>query len=344
MKAFVTGSTGLLGSNLVRQLAQQGYAVRALARSKEKAARSFAGLDVEIVPGDLRDVGTFADALAGSDVLFHTAAYFREYYRPGDHWKELVSTNVDGTIRLLETAECHGIGRAIYVSSSGVIGGTPDGRPGDESSPPDAASMKNLYFRSKVLAEEAVEAFMAAHRIEVVQILPGWMFGPGDAAPTSAGQLVLDHLNRRLPALVPGALDVADARDVAQAMIAAVGRGRSGERYIVGGRYASLEEIQRTLERVSGVPAPSLQLPYPLAFGFAALAELASRLTGRAASASVNGLRSLNTGRRVSSAKAERELGATFRPLEETLRDTVAWMRANRPDQAGARRPAPAAR
>lgn len=89
MKAFVTGSTGLLGNNLVRLLTEQGHTVKALVRSKEKAAKLFEGLEVTLVQGDMKDVPGFASDLEGCDVLFHAAAYFREYYQPGDHWAEL---------------------------------------------------------------------------------------------------------------------------------------------------------------------------------------------------------------------------------------------------------------
>lgn len=104
MRAFVTGSTGLLGSNLVRELLAEGHRVTALVRSRAKAARVFAGLDVALIEGDLADVAAFAPALAGHDVLFHTAAFFREYYQPGDHWPTLKALNVDSTMALLRAA------------------------------------------------------------------------------------------------------------------------------------------------------------------------------------------------------------------------------------------------
>src|SRR6266496_3290506 len=159
---------------------------------------------------------------SGHDVLFHTAAYFREYYQPGDHWAMLEAINVQGTLALLAEAERRGVKKVIYTSSNGVIGARPSGEPSDESDPPNARATQNLYMKSKVLAEHAVQAFLAHSTLPVVLILPGWMFGPGDAAPTSSGQIVLDFLNRRLPGIVTVGGDAVDARDVAQAMINAV--------------------------------------------------------------------------------------------------------------------------
>ncbi|MCU0493251.1 MAG: SDR family oxidoreductase [Chloroflexaceae bacterium] len=336
MKAFVTGSTGLLGSNLVRLLLQQGYAVKALARSPEKAARVFAGLDVTIVPGDMEHISGFATELAGCDVLFHTAAYFREYYQPGDHWKTLEAINIRGTIQLLAEAERHGVKKVIYTSSSGVIGMKPGSDWGDESCDPDNYVMENLYFRSKVLAEKEIVTFLTRSALPVVLILPGWMFGPGDTAPTSSGQIVLDFLNRKLPGVIEGYGSPVDARDVAQAMTNAVERGVSGERYIVGGdTIVSFAQLFKLLNQVSGVPAPSMPIPYPLALTVAFVSERISRLTGRPTLITTNGIKTLRVRRRTLSTKAVNELGATFRPFSETLRDEVAWFRANRPELMG---------
>ena len=217
MKAFVTGSTGLLGNNLVRALLAQGHEVKALARSQRKAEQLLGDTAAQIVVGDMDDVAAFADELEGCDVLFHGAAFFREYYQPGDHWATLKRINVDAVIEIFEAAEARGVRRAIFVSSSGTVGVGPNGTPGDETAPPPAIAADNLYFRSKVLADEAVAAWLPGRKLEVVTILPGWMYGPYDAAPTSSGQLVLDFLHRKLPAIIPGAGSVVDARDVAQA-------------------------------------------------------------------------------------------------------------------------------
>jgi dihydroflavonol-4-reductase len=170
----------------------------------------------------MENVAGFAESLVGCDVLFHTAAYFREYYQPGDHWPMLEKINVLGTVALLEAADKRGLKKAIHVSSSGVIGEDDSKAIGDENSAATGLALENLYFRSKVETEKAVANFLRTHTLPVVMILPGWMYGPGDAAPTSAGQLVQDFLNRKLPGVLKGGATIADARDVAAAMIVAV--------------------------------------------------------------------------------------------------------------------------
>lgn len=330
MHAFVTGSTGLLGNNLVRLLLQQGHQVTALVRSRAKAARLFAGLDIRFVEGDLHDVSGFAPALEGCDVLFHTAAYFRESFQPGDHWGVLKALNIDATVALLAEAERRGIKKVIYTSSSGVIGMKPGQDWGDEGCPPDAITLENLYFRSKVLTEQAIEQFLKRSALPVVLILPGWMFGPGDAGPTGSGRIVLDFINRKLPGIIEGGGAPVDARDVAQAMINAVERGVSGERYIVGSdRFVSFAELNRLIEQASGVPAPTLRIPYAASLAIAVVSEGISRLTGRPALITVSAMRTLRHRRTTRSDKARHELGISLRPLIDTLRDEVAWYRAN---------------
>lgn len=330
MKAFVTGSTGLLGSNLVNLLLAQGFEVKALARSVEKAERILGkNTRAQIIVGDMEAVDGFADKLNDCDVLFHAAAYFREYFGPGNHWDMMKKINVDGTIQILSEAEKRGVKKTIYVSSTTVIGKTANGQPSDESTPPDKDSYDNQYAKSKVVAEQAIAEWLKSHRMPVVLILPAAIIGPMDAAPTAMGQAITGILNQKVPVIPPGGLEFVDARDVAQAMINAVECGKSGERYIVCQGYATMQQFAQTVEKVSGVPAPRLKVPYRLMLGMAWLMERSAAIQGKPVEISVNGIRALNRGREVSSSKAIRDLGINFRSLEDSLRDEVAWYRAN---------------
>jgi len=328
MKVFVTGSTGLLGNNLVRLLLDRGFDVVGLVRSEEKAMRMFGETKAHFVKGDMRDVAGFAAAMDGCEAVFHTAAYFREYYQPGDHAQALEDINIKGTLTLMDEADRRGVRRFIHTSSSGTIGTKPDGSPGDEDTPPGLDQLSNLYFRSKVEGDAKIRARKGKNGMEVVEILPGWMWGPGDAAPTAAGRMAQDFIARKIPGIVEGGTCMVDARDVAAAMIAAVEKGRAGEKYIVAGTFHSLEDVLQGLEKASGVPAPKMRLPYPVVMTFAFIQELIGRLTGRDVLVTREGVRAMHGKHRVTSAKAERELRATFRPLEETLRDVVRWYRS----------------
>ena len=320
-----------MGSNLTATLLAAGYEVKGLVRSTEKARRVYPKGDIELVTGDMSDVNGFAPALKGCDVLFHTAAYFREYYQPGDHQSILEKINVQGTVDLLLAAEKNALRKAIHISSSGVIGMKPDGGPGDEDTLPDEHSTANLYFSSKVSAELAIGRFLKERTLPVAMILPGWMWGPGDWAPTGSGQLVLDFQARKLPGIIDGGASVVDARDVAQACVAAVERGHSGERYIVAGPYFDFAEIFATLERVTGVPAPRRRVPYSLMLVAAAVSQTWSRVTGNSSLITVEAVKTMHARRSVVSDKAIRELNVSFRPFEETVRDEVAWFRSQHP-------------
>jgi dihydroflavonol-4-reductase len=333
MKVLVTGSTGLLGNNLVRALGARGHEVVGLARSAEKARRLIGDTGAHVVLGDMREVAGFAAALEGCEVVFHTAAYFREYYHQGDHAGPLEEINVKGTLALMDEADRRGVRRFVHVSSSGAVGVTADGSPADEHTPPGELQRSNLYFRSKVDGDEAIRGWRGGRGMDVVEVLPGWMWGPGDAGPTAAGQLVMDFLGRKIPAVPDGGTCVVDARDVADAMIAAAEKGRAGERYIVAGEYRDVAEMLGALEAATGVAGPRLKLPYAVILAFAFCAELFGRLTGTDVLVTREAVRVLHARQCLSSAKAIHELGVRFRPLADTIRDTVAWHRKQPPGE-----------
>jgi dihydroflavonol-4-reductase len=328
MRAFVTGATGLLGNNLVRTLRAEGHAVRALVRSTTKAEQLLGDAGVELVVGDMEDVPGFAGALADCDVVFHTAAYFREYYAAGDHWPRLEAINVHATRALAEAAHAHGVQRLVHTSSAATIGLRMDGSAGDEETPPAAIASENLYFKSKVLAAQALREVSARLGLDVVQVLPGWMFGPWDAAPTASGRFVLDFLGGRLPAIPPGGMNAVDARDVAVGMIRAAERGRPGDSYILGGPFTTLSDVAETLAQVTGLAAPRWRIPYGVAWAYATLAEAWARFRSSETLITVAAVRAMHAELRVSSNKALRELGWRYRPLSDTLRDEVAWYRS----------------
>ncbi|MBU6372396.1 MAG: SDR family oxidoreductase [Alphaproteobacteria bacterium] len=330
---FVTGATGLLGNNLVRQLLAEGARVRALARSAEKAAAQFtdfAGPDLEIVVGDLAAVEGFAARLAGVTTLFHTAAYFRDSYKGGSHRKALIATNEAGTRALIQAAYDAGVRRMVHTSSIAVLDG-PRGALIDETMVRKRTNADD-YYLSKILADDAVfDALARWPDFHASLVLPAWMWGPGDAGPTSAGQTALDFLNRRLPGVPPATFSFVDARDVAAAQIAAAKRGRRGERYLAAGRNMALTELFPLLEQVARVPAPRAKLPLGLLFVIAGLQESVARVTGKPVLLSWAAVKNMARERgrtRFNNAKAEQELGLRFRPVTETLADTVAWFRA----------------
>ncbi|WP_053152463.1 SDR family oxidoreductase [Pseudomonas sp. Pf153] len=335
---FVTGATGLLGNNLVRELVARGCTVKALVRSRAKGEQQFSEFpDLEWVVGDMADVAAFAASLQGCDTVFHTAAFFRDNYKGGNHWEALEKINVDGTRDLLHHAYRAGIRRFVHTSSIAVLDGEPCSSIDETCLRADADA--DNYYRSKILADRVVLSFLDTYPdMHACMVLPGWMWGPGDIGPTSSGQLLKDVVNGKLPGLIPGSFSVVDARDVAWAMIAAARQGRRGERYLAAGRHITMRQLVPLLGRVAGVKTPDRQLPFPLLYTLAAVQELYARVTGKPILLSMATLRLMRREENrtcFNHLKSVQELDLSFRALEVTIADTVAWYR----EQGGFEKP-----
>jgi len=331
MTVFVTGATGLLGSNLTRLLVERGFHVVVLARSADKARAQLEGLPVKIVIGDMANPASFAHGLRGVDAVFHTAAFFRDNYKGGSHARELHRINVAGTAELLRVAYAAGVRKFIHTSSIAVLNGPRD-------SAIDETMTRRLedaddYYRSKILADREVQRFLADHHdFWAALVLPGWMHGPGDSGPTSAGQTVLDFASGKIPGVVPSSVSIVDVRDVAETAVAVLERGKRGERYLAAGRHMTMAELLFALERVTGMKAPRRRVPMPLLYVMAGISETWARLTRRPVllSLATTRLMAQERGRtHFDHTKRERELGLGFRPIEDTLRDEVDWYRAH---------------
>ncbi|MEC9435366.1 MAG: SDR family oxidoreductase [Pseudomonadota bacterium] len=325
---FVTGATGLLGVNLVREMLDRGLRVRALARDPSKAARLLPAVPgLEIVRGDMRDTAGFARALRGCGALIHAAAYFRDSYSGGGHWPALKQVNVDGTASLLEAAYEAGIRRAVHVSSIAVLRGEP-GQRIDESMERAEADADD-YYRSKILADRAVFAWLDRRPdAHASLVLPGWMHGPYDAGPTAGGRFAMDFADGRMPATPPGSFAFVDARDVAAAILSAAENGRRGVRYLAAGRHMTVREIAKGYAAVTGRKVPG-SAPMGAVMALALAQEGWARLTGRPvllSLASARALRDEADRSRYDHARSKAELGVRFRPVERTMRDELEWL------------------
>jgi nucleoside-diphosphate-sugar epimerase len=259
------------------------------------------------------------------------AAYFRDSYTGGQHAKALHAVNVEGGRNLIRSAYDAGIRRMVHTSSIALL----DGKPGevlDETRLRDRDQADD-YYRSKIDADAEILRFMAQHAdMHVSLVMPGWMHGPGDIGPTSAGQVTLDYVNGRIPGVTPGTVSFVDARDVAAAAIAAAERGGRGEHYLAAGRHMSMSEVLAAYEKVTGIEAPRRRIPAAALLAVAAASEVKARLTGKPVLLSLATVRLMmreSERTRFDHRKSERELGLTFRPVEETLADEVRWYREN---------------
>ncbi|MBI5166479.1 MAG: NAD-dependent epimerase/dehydratase family protein [candidate division NC10 bacterium] len=325
MTTLVTGATGFIGGALVRQLVESGARVKTLIR-KEANRRNLEGLPVEIVFGDLRDRESLRAALKGCTRLYHVAAYYRLWSPEPRIFYEI---NVQGTKNILESARENGVERVVYTSTVGTLGLPNDGRPGNEETPVSLGDMVGHYKRSKYLAEQ--EALrMARNGLPVVIVNPSTPVGPGDIKPTPTGQMIVDFLQRGMPAYIDTGLNLIDVEDVAKGHILAAERGGVGERYILGNQNLTLREIFAILEKISGVRAPQIKLPHGLVLPLAQIQQWWSkRITKKPPRIPLDGVRMAKRFMFFDSSRAVRELGLPQNPVELALKRAVNWFLEN---------------
>src|SRR5262249_19743347 len=270
MKVLVTGATGFLGSEVARELARQGHALRVLVRATSKLD-GLAGLEYEKVVGDVLDPASIERALHGVAALIHVAAHTSA---PPRGAAQVRAVTVEGTRNVMAAAAVRRGLRVVYTSSVAAVGATKRPRILDENATWDVGGMGYAYVDAKHDAEEIVLGHARAG-MNVVILTPGMILGPGDVYITST-RYVLEYLRGRSRFYPRGGLSFCDVREVAKAHVAALTRGRAGERYILAGQNVSHREALETLHRVSGGPRP-LPLPHPLLWLAAALSQPARR-------------------------------------------------------------------
>lgn len=320
MDVLVTGGTGFVGANLVRELLKDGHGVRVLVRPTSDR-RALEGCDVELVEGDLLDPASLRRAVAGARVVYHVAADYRLWARDAE---TLYRTNVEGTRQLLSAAAETGVARLVYTSTVGALGIPKDGRPGTETTPVSLEEMVGPYKRSKFLAERVAEEW-ARRGLPVVIVNPSAPVGPWDVKPTPTGRMIVDFLRGKMFASLDTGLNLVHVRDVARGHIRAAERGRIGEKYILGNRNFSLTEIFALLGRLTGIAPPRVSVPYAVAWLSAAVMEGWARVTDKEPRASLTAVRMAKKRMYFDPSKAVRELGLPQTPVEEALRDAVDW-------------------
>jgi dihydroflavonol-4-reductase len=325
VRVFITGATGFVGGHVARLYAAEGARLRLLTRQTSRLD-SLAGLDAEMVKGDLREPENLRSALSGCDALVHVAADYRLWVRDPE---QMYAANVEGTRELLKLAREVGVQRVVYTSSVATMGFKADGTIVNEETPVALADMIGHYKRSKFLGElEAIRAAKAGQHVMILN--PTTPIGPGDAKPTPTGRIIVDFLNRKFPAYVDTGLNLVDVTEVARMHVVALERGTPGERYILGGENLTLKQILDRMSAITGLPSPKRKVPHAVAMAFALFDEtITGKLRGREPRATVEAVRMGKKVMFASSAKAERELGFQVLPVYPALRAAIDWFIAH---------------
>jgi dihydroflavonol-4-reductase len=319
----ITGASGHIGNVVCRMLAESGNKVRALYHTDRS---SLEGIAVELIRGDVLNRDDLSSLIEGCEVVIHCAAIISIH---GDPDGMVFKTNTEGTKNVLEVSKQLGVRKIIHLSSVHAVEEHPLTAPYDESRPYKTAAADS-YDYSKALGEQLMLENKANGYPEVVVLRPTSVVGPYDFKPSEMGKALIDFYRQKIPALPAGGYDFVDVRDVALSVIAAIENGKSGEAYLLSGKYYTLKDLALLIQKVTGKKVPRLVIPYSVLKTLLPLIKAYSTITGAAPSftlASINTLR--NCHNHMDHSKATRQLGLNCRPMEETLRDFYEWQRSN---------------
>jgi dihydroflavonol-4-reductase len=314
MKALVIGATGFIGGAIVRAAVVRGWQVRAVRRDDRRVGAigdlAEAG-EIEWFQANLMDPSNIAEAMTGCDVVFHAAAYYPTSSHDTARQIRRAQTQIEGVLLAFRQAKPDLL---VYTSSLSTIGSPSEpGRLADERDVYQRSSVPAPYFDIKIVMEQtALES-----ELPVVVLCPTAVFGPGDVKPTS-GQLLINVARGWVPFYPDGQINTVDVRDVAGAHVAAVEKGRPGERYIVGGENMSIRHMLTIMARQAGRRPPWLRLP-------SKLVELTGVLAGRLGILGGDMLQAIRYFQPLDTNKARIELGLTSHPFAETAHDALAW-------------------
>ncbi len=324
MKVFVTGATGFIGASIVRELIKDGCRVRALVRPGADL-RNLQGLDLELWQGDLLDPSSLKAGIEGCEQVYHAAADYRLW---SSDPSVMYRINVDGTKAVLEAALKADVQRVVYTSSVGTLGNPGNGEPGNEDTPVSFDDMVGDYKRSKFLAEREAEKFVDKG-LPLIIVNPSTPVGPLDIKPTPTGKIIVDFLNRKMPAYLDTGLNLIAVEDCARGHLLAAKNGRIGRKYILGNRNLTLREIFVMLENITGLSAPKVRLPYLPILMAAYINEGMSRLTGHEPLIPLAGVQMARKFMFFDPSRAIQELDLPQTPVETALQQAVAWFGDN---------------
>lgn len=322
---LVTGSTGHIGNVLVRKLMERGENIRCLVLPQDDLT-PLVGMDVEIVLGNVLDSTSLERAMDGVSDVFHLAGMISIMPEKD----ELVhKVNVEGTRNMLQAAEKAGIKRLVYTSSIHALNRVPHGVVIDEKVPFDPVNAISSYDQSKAEASLLVKE-AASNGLNAILACPTGVVGPYDYKGSEIGQVILDSMNNGLNLYLDGAYDFVDVRDVAEGLILAWEKGKTGETYILSGEQITVERIVNFVKESIGQKPARLKVPMALAKFAARFTPTYYRWFSKTPRFTPYSLETLESNSVISNRKASEELGFKPRRLQESIRDSILWFKENR--------------
>ena len=321
-RALVTGGCGFLGSAVVRALLRREIAVRVLALPGE-ATDNIAGLDVEVLRGNVLSPEDCVRAVDGVDTVFHAAAIYKDYMPDPTPMYEV---NDEGTFHVLEASRRSGVERVVYTASIVALGRPPRGAVGDEATAYDGWDLNFHYSRAKYHSRRIAECF-AQWGLDVRVVCPGIVFGPGDIGPTPSGKLIIKAVEGGPPIYVEGGAAYVDVRDAAEVHVLAAENGAAGELYLAVGHNLSNLQFLDAIGRAHGTQRRYRKVPVPIARALVRrMAQVQIRL-GREPDLVPEFFEYSLKPSYYDNGKSLRVLGAHYRPIEDSIRDAIAYFR-----------------
>ena len=320
MKVAITGATGHVGGSLLPLLISEGHKVTVLVREDVRTLDAF---DLRAVKGNLSDENSLRELLNGNEVLIHCAS---KISITGSEAQLLRTTNVEGTARITRVAKEAGLRRMIYVSSIHAFNQFPFDEPLNETR--DYVGDDGFdYDRSKRDATKFV-LNAADNKFEVLTMHPTSIIGPPDLKPSLLGSAIINFLSGSIPFATTGGFDFVDVRDVSQAISNAITMGRSGEKYLLSGKYFPIVELFEMIRKEAGKKSKTIVIPIALARIGVPFEKIISKIQKRPPVFTDESMTALETcPQLIDSSKARKELNYTMRPMEETVHDLLNWFK-----------------
>lgn len=325
-KVLVTGAAGFIGSHVVRELLSRNIEVKCLVYPGEPTL-NINGLDVEKVTGDILDASSVQAALNGVDTVFHLAAIYAIWLKD---WGRIYEVNIQGSRNVLWACMKKGVERVVYTSSIAAVGIAPGNARSTEDTPFNQYTLGNHYVLTKYLSQQEAIGF-AKNGLDVVIVNPCFPFGPGDIAPTPTGQIIVDILKGYNRTYFSGGINIIDVRDVALGHVLAAEKGRTGSLYILGNLNISMEDFMGLVCRTAGLEGRKLfKVPVPMMkYATWPLKLWSDHISHKPPLSSPPEIAYASQYLYFDNARAVHELGLTFRPVEDSLKDSITWFREN---------------
>lgn len=322
---FVTGASGFIGERLCEKLASEGIQVRALVRNPRKA-EGLRQVNIQLLEGDLTHPERLKTGMEGCRAVFHLAALAGVWHPDPDAFHKI---NIQGTLNVLHAAHAAGAGRVVITSTAGVMGATRDGREVDENTHP-APDLTTEYERTKLEAEIRAKTFAAETGLEVVIVNPSRVYGPGQWTVSNSVTRMIRLYAAGKWRFIPGdgrsIGNYAYIDDVVNGHLLALQKGRSGERYILGGENCSFNAFFDLLAQITGRRHTMVRLPVPVMMTFAKLQQFLADHLKRQPLITPPFVQKYVRHWPLSSRKAETELAYRITPLADGIRQTLNWL------------------